>query len=486
MKWHHSLYWRIAVGLVGSLALLLIAQGTLFVWVLSSSGSTIPNQPPDRLAQAIAVEITQALERDPALDIDQYVHQEYGRDAQPFLIALADGRVVQIGGAFSSALIQDAQARLERFGRGDRPFGRGAFEPGDRPFGRAGPGGSFRALRPMPIMLNGRAVGLVVVPGRPPFTFLLSRYAPALVLTAVATLFVGAMLAAIVVFGPARKRLLAVEQAARRLGAGDLSARAPAGGRDEVAAVATAFNAMTNDLSALAEALAASDRARRQLLADVSHELTTPITAMRGYLETVAMPELKLDEATRARYLAVVSDETARLERIVGDLLDLARLEGGGGSLLIEDVPVAELFSRVAERHERALAEAHVAMAIAIEPGAESVKGDRARLEQALQNLAANAMRHAPAGSTITLGARPVGHGLAITVADAGSGIAPEHVPHVFDRFYKAEASRAIRPGPGGEGSGLGLSIVKAIVERHGGAVSVRSEPGRTVFELRL
>ena len=135
------------------------------------------------------------------------------------------------------------------------------------------------------------------------------------------------------IFGPARRRLRALETAARQLGAGDLTARAPDRGGDEIAAVASAFNAMAGDLSARAEALAASDRVRRQLLADVSHELTTPVTAMRGYLETLTMPELTLDEATRARYLTIISDETNRLERLIGDLLDLARLEGGGGSL---------------------------------------------------------------------------------------------------------------------------------------------------------
>src|SRR5262249_58578070 len=109
---------------------------------------------------------------------------------------------------------------------------------------------------------------------------------------------------------------------ARRLpGSGDVTAGAPARGGDEVAAVATAFNAMADDLAVRAEALAAADRARRQLLADVSHELTTPVTAMRGYLETLRMPELDLDDPTRARYLGIISDETGRLERIIGDLV---------------------------------------------------------------------------------------------------------------------------------------------------------------------
>ena len=228
-----------------------------------------------------------------------------------------------------------------------------------------------------------------------------------------------------VIFGPARRRLKSVEDAARRLGGGDLTARAPAQGGDEVAAVAAAFNAMADDLAARADALAASDRARRQLLADVSHELTTPITAMRGYLETLMMTEMQLDEPTRARYLGIVADETSRLERLIGDLLDLARLEGGGGTLAVETIAVEQLFARVSARHERACTDANVTMQTIIEPGAETVRGDRDRLEQALQNLAANALRYAPRGSEIELRARPVSGGVAFTVTDHGPGIAP-------------------------------------------------------------
>jgi signal transduction histidine kinase len=121
-----------------------------------------------------------------------------------------------------------------------------------------------------------------------------------------------------------------------------------------------------------------------------------------------------------------------------------------------------------------------------VEPGAERLRGDRDRLEQALQNLTANAMRYAPKGTAVELRARVVDRGIAITVIDEGPGIAPDHLPRVFDRFYKADASRTPQGESVGGGSGLGLSIVKAIVERHGGSVSVASRPGRTVFELRI
>lgn len=534
MTWYRSLYWRIAVGFIACLALLLVVQGMLFVWMMTRGTAAVPNQPPDRLAQTIASDVADALTRDATLDIDRYVRDTFASDAQPFLVLLADGHVLEVGARFPDGLKSEARERVEAmrnvdperllrrppFGRGfrgegpgfsgppdgrvpppdDRPVdgrrGRGGFGPDGPPQGvgldgpgprggfdgRGGPAG-YRIGRPSPIVANGRLVGLVVVPPQPPFAYLLTRYAPTLLTVAAATLVVGGVLAAFVIFGPTRRRLKEVEDAARRLGSGDLSARAPVGGSDEVAAVAAAFNAMANDLAARTDALVAADQMRRTLLADVSHELNTPVTAMRGYLETLSMPELGLDEATRARYLGIVGDETARLERIIGDLLDLARLEGGGGSIRPEPVRVADLFARVMGRYERAAADAGVDLVTGIAPGAEGVSGDRVRLEQALENLAANALRHAPRGSAVRLDARRDAGAVSLQVTDAGPGIPPEHVARVFDRFYKADESRVAAPGGTG-GSGLGLSIVKAIVERHGATISVTSTPGHTTFTI--
>ena len=498
-RWYKSLYWRIAFGFVAFLAAMLVVQAVMFTWAVSYSGRTLPGQSPLRLGQTVALDLANALQQNPQLDLAKYVHDQYAQYTHPFFVMMADGRFITSGSrSFPEPLIRMAKARLERPAaerppRGERApfdrFGRGARAPGERPrFGAAPPlvdliegvPAAARFVRPAPILIGGELAGVVVVPPQAPFGFLLGRFAPILAAVAAGVLLVGAVLATVVVFGPARRRLRALESAARRLGGGDLTARAPDRGGDEIAAVAQAFNAMADDLATRASALAESDRVRRQLLADVSHELTTPVTAMRGYLETLTMPELTLDTATKVRYLTIIGDETARLERIIGDLLDLARLEGGGGTLRTETVPVAQLFERVAARHGPALDAAGVQISTTIAPGAEFVVGDRDRLEQALQNLGANAIRYAPTGSMITLAARRAAEHVVLSVSDEGSGIDPEHLPHIFDRFYKADAARTGVAG----GSGLGLSIVKAIVERHGGRVSVESRPGRTVFEI--
>jgi two-component system, OmpR family, sensor kinase len=491
MKWYRSLYWRIAVGIVGFLAAMLVVQAMLFVWAASRSNAGVSGQSLARLGQTVAMDLSSLLEREPQADLKTYLADQYSEDTHPFYVVMADGTVIgNSGEPMPRPLLANTLGWLQRPRRPgdtvDPRLGRGGRFPR---FNRTVPAdqrdqGGPRASRPFPIVVNGAIAGAVVVAPQVPFRVLLSRFAPVLAVAAGSVLLLGTVLATVMIFGPARRRLRDLESAARRFGAGDLSARAPSRGGDEIAAVAGAFNAMADDLSARAAALAESDRVRRQLLADVSHELTTPVTAMRGYLETLSMPEVPLDDATRTRYLSIVGDEATRLEHIIGDLLDLARIEGGGGSFTVSDVPVAPLFDRVKARHERAGEQAGVAFATSIDPGAETVIGDRERLEQALQNLAANALRYAPGGSTIHLRARAEPHedSVTLSVEDAGPGVPAEHVPHLFDRFYKADASRHGETG----GSGLGLSIVKAIVERHGGRVSVTSRPGRTVFEVTL
>jgi two-component system sensor histidine kinase BaeS len=297
-----------------------------------------------------------------------------------------------------------------------------------------------------------------------------------------ALLVAGTALASVAVFRPAHARLSDLEDAARRFGEGDLSARAAATGGDEVSAVARAFNRMADEAAAREAALVDADRARRQLLADVSHELRTPLTSIRGYAETLAVPGFAPATPEGQQAVHVVTVEAQRLERLVNDLLDLARLDAGGAPLQVAAVPVRGLFTRVVERHGPEAAAAGVSLETAVDGAAETLTGDAVRLEQVLQNLTANALRHVERGGHIRLAAARSGDRIVVRVTDDGRGIDPVHLPRVFDRFYKGDPART-----GGTGTGLGLSIVKAIVERHGGVVGVESTPGvGTTFEVRL
>jgi len=474
--WYSSLYWRIGVGFVALLAVLLLAQGTLFLWLTNGIwGSAY--RTPSQLAGAAAQDVQAALTRTPNLSLDDYLTARYRRPVQPFAIVLQDGRVGTNRGAhlLPPGLIEEARRRLSRGIQAEYEWERRTDAP-PRP----------RRAEYASIMEGESEIGVVAVPRNPPPAFIgLREIAPTFTLAGLGLLAIGAAVAALLIFRPAHKRLRELEQATVALGEGHADVRADESGGDEVSALSRAFNHMAEDLQARATALAASDRARRQLLADVSHELMTPLSAIRGYVETLAMPELALDIPTRQRYLAVVEEETHKLEAIIGDLLDLARLEGGGERMHMEPVDVCDLFDRIADRHRPTLCERHLTLSASVEPGTPKIAGDRARLEQALQNVAANAIRHTPEGGRIGLHASMDGDRVKIAVTDSGPGIPPEHLPHVFDRFYKADASRAGTRIA--SGSGLGLSIVQAIVSRHGGDVTASNVPeGGARVELWL
>lgn len=461
--WNRSLYWRIGLGFVLFLVAVLAVQGGTLVWLISRM-EIAPGPPPPEVTRLAARDLSDALTSNPQLDIQQFLRQEYeGR--VPLVAVMKDGRVISSDGTLPPGqIVNQIRARLnadpESLGRGRGGRGRGM--PPQR---RAGPIGV--------ITLNGEAVGVVMATPRSA----LRQLGPTLALVGIVLVAAGTTIAAILIFGPVRGRLRSLEDAAKQVGRGDLTARAREDGGDEVAALARAFNQMTQDLHARAEQLQAADRTRRLLLADVSHELMTPLTGMRGYLETLSLHAQSLDPETRERYLSIIRDETQRVEHIVGDLLDLARLESGGDSFDAQDVPLEDVFGRVLARHERAAEQKGVTLAADVAPGAEIVTGDPMRLEQALQNLAANALRHTPRGGRVKLGAAFEDERVVVTVSDTGSGIAAEHLPHIFDRFYKVDPARASEA----TGSGLGLSIVRAIVERHGATVTATSRPGEGV-----
>ncbi len=479
-RWYRSLYWRIALGFVLTVAAVVAVQAFVVLQLLSQEGPPA-GPPPPGFARLVAQDLSRAITAAPDLDLEQFIREEYERRLYPIAVVLRDGRVIaQDGAGVSAETVERARALMSRReepgielgprgggppqGRGLRGRGRGALLAGTTPF----------AI----IRVQDQAIGLVVVV---PQT-VAQRLGPTLAATGTAALAAATALMALVIFGPVRRRLADLERATSAVGQGHLTARAREDGGDEVADLARAFNRMTADLATRAHEAAESDRVKRGLLADVSHELMTPLTSMRGYLDTMAMPSATTDRETRERYLRIVSDETRRLEHLVGDLLELSRLEAAGAPLDMQDVSIEGLFGAVAARHELAATAEGIRLSCVIEPGAEIVRGDARRLEQALQNLVANAIRHTPRGGAVSLTCRLDGAHVVIAVRDTGRGIAPEHLPNIFDRFYKVDASRAAST----TGSGLGLSIVKAVVDRHGGTVAVASQPGGTTFELRL
>ncbi len=264
--------------------------------------------------------------------------------------------------------------------------------------------------------------------------------------------------------------ICALTAAARRMGSGDHDARVEISGRDEVAQLATAFNSM-------AESIETNETRRRAMVSDVAHELRTPVANVRGYLEAAEDGVVPLDQSLVTSLL----EEATLLQRLIDDLQDLALADAGKLRLHPEDTDAAELSRQVAAAHRTHADEADVTLTVDA-PAPITVHSDPVRLRQALGNLVSNAVRHTPAGGSVTVGARR-DDDVVLTVTDSGPGIAAEHLPNLFDRFYRVDESRSRATG----GSGLGLAITKQLIEAHGGSVDVTSTLGEgSVFTLRL
>jgi signal transduction histidine kinase len=464
VAWSRSLYWRIAISFAVFTLGMLLLQNMLFRYLLERPDPSFLS--PNAMALLVAADIQQGVAPNPSVDLDEDLRQKYAGTRQPVYVVLKDGR---IGGNRRELLSDDMRrATVAMLAGGDVTTATARMQ-------------SRAPIVTAPIQLGNELRGIVVLPP-PPLESGLQATARMLSLPGALLLLTAAVVVASVIFSPARRRLQALESAAERLGAGDLSARAPEHGADEIARVARAFNTMASELSARDEALRTSDRLRRQMVADVSHELKTPLTSMRGYVETLRISDIALSPEQRGQYLDTVERETRRLERIVKDLLDIARIENDATTLDQRHFDTSRLFRHVVERHQAETQLRRVQLATSIDDEADQLFGDPDRLEQVVDNLVANAIRHAPDGGLVELQARLAPEGAAIVVTDNGMGIAAEHLPHIFDRFYKVDAARA----SGAAGSGLGLSIARAIVERHSGNITVESRRGRTVFTVHL
>jgi signal transduction histidine kinase len=260
--------------------------------------------------------------------------------------------------------------------------------------------------------------------------------------------------------------------AARRMEVGDYAVRVHTSNRDEVGQLAQAFNRMSGELEQL-------ERTRRDLVANVSHELKTPIAAIRAHLENLLDGVEQPDPAT----LQVMLDQSDRLGRLVDQLLDLSRLESGEVPLHREDVAVGSLVSRVVSEISVAHAASEVSIVRDIDEDLPPVDADSERLHQVLYNLVDNAVRYTPPGGQVTIAAHRRDGAIELSVADTGVGIEPEHLPHLFDRFYRVDAARSRDEG----GTGIGLAIARSVVEAHGGHIRADSQLGHgSVFTVDL
>jgi signal transduction histidine kinase len=260
--------------------------------------------------------------------------------------------------------------------------------------------------------------------------------------------------------------------ATHALAGGQVQPQVPVRSRDELGELAASFNRMSADLARAVEL-------RRQMTADVAHDLRTPLTVMAGYLEALRDGVLP---PTPERF-ETLHREAQHLRRLVEDLRTLSLADAGELTLNREAVPPGSLLEQAVAAYGHQAEGLGVSLAVDIVAGLPDVSVDSDRLARVLGNLVSNALRHTPEGGEVRLAAARRGERVLLSVHDTGSGIAHDDLPHVFDRFYRGGTARE---GEGGE-SGLGLTIARSLVELHGGAISVQSAPGQgTTFTIDL
>jgi signal transduction histidine kinase len=323
----------------------------------------------------------------------------------------------------------------------------------------------------VPIDIDGNTVGWLVfesfgerVPTNPesPESAFLGRVNQAFVIGAVGAIAV-ALLIGVLLARTISRPVRELTAATQMIADGELGHQVPVRRKDELGELAISFNQMSADL-------ARSTELRRQMTADIAHELRTPLSLIMGYTE--ALSDGKLDGTPET--FDILHEEAQHLNRLVDDLRTLSLADAGELSLNRRPVPPPALLQRVATAYAAQAKAKGVLLQVHADGDLGDVDVDPDRMAQVLGNLISNAMRHTPAGGEIVLSAEARSDSVALAVHDTGVGIAPEHLPHIFDRFYRGDQSRYQENGE----SGLGLAIAKSIVEAHDGKISAASAPG--------
>jgi signal transduction histidine kinase len=364
----------------------------------------------------------------------------------------------------------------------DRPMGPRRREfleqlaPGQDPPDRLHPppGGPPGLRIQTAVMVAGQPTGEVIalVPVREIMHWPEGMPRPGLLFLPIVVLLAGG--AGFILFRILARRLQQLEGHAERVAAGDLETRIPNPGDDEVGRLGQSLNRMSGRLEEARRRLEEAERQRRRFLADVTHELSTPLTSIRGYAETLLDPGVPTSADERQTYLRDIMDEARRMDLLIADLLDLARLEGAAADFEQVELNWVDLCREVVRRFQPFFADKEIRLQWqgGVEPSQPvRVLADGRRLEQVLTNLLTNALRYVPTGGTVELALQITPGSALLSVDDNGPGFSTLDLPHVFDRFYRADPSRTAG------GTGLGLAIVREIVRGHGGTVQAENRP---------
>ena len=342
-----------------------------------------------------------------------------------------------------------------------------------------------------PLKVNGVLIGTIITPPAPPSLTpqeqaFLQRANEALVIAALGAALL-ALVIGILLARTLTRPLRALTDATEKMAGGELSQQVTVNSKDEIGELADSFNRMSREV-------AHANQLRKQMTADIAHDLRTPLTVIAGYVESMRDGDL----APTPERLDSIYAEIERLQRLVSDLRLLAVADAGELRLNLAPVNPKDLLERVAASFKLSAEQKGINLIVDADSSLPEIQADESRLDRVLSNLVSNAIRHTPEGGNIHLSAGPAtpssilatrqsdltpipspkgrGGAILISVEDTGEGIPPADLPHIFDRFYRADKSRTDADGAS---SGLGLAIAKALVEAHGGKIWAESEEGR-------
>jgi signal transduction histidine kinase len=270
-------------------------------------------------------------------------------------------------------------------------------------------------------------------------------------------------------------RINLLKEAAEKLAQGDLQARVPVSGRDEVSALAVTFNQMAEQLQTADEKQRELETLRRDLIAWVGHDLQTPLTSMRAILEALSDGVVE-DPDMAKRYLLTAQRDVMSLSALIDDLFQMSQLDAGGFPLQRADASLSDLISDTLESFSHLALQREIKLEGQVASDVDPVFMDTQAIGRVFNNLISNALRHTPSRGEIKVEARRTGSGVEVTVSDTGEGIRPQDIPHIFERFYRGDASRSRHRGTG---AGLGLAIARGILHAHGGDIQVESKLGQ-------
>jgi signal transduction histidine kinase len=274
-------------------------------------------------------------------------------------------------------------------------------------------------------------------------------------------------------------RIQSIDEAAKKIAAGNLSSRVPIEGRDELADLAQTFNYMASQLEEAAEQRRELEKLRRELIAWIGHDLQTPLTSISAIVEALA-DGMVPDEETRQRYYETARKNISSLSNLIDDMFQLAQIDAGGLTLNYQSVSFADLISDCLESFTEIAKRKSIDLDGSVSSTIGEVEIDAKRINRVLNNLIDNALHHTLENGRVEVLADQIDDGIRVVVHDNGSGIPAEELPFIFDKFYRGDQSRR----ENSRRSGLGLAIAKGLINAHGGEISVSSEPGQTQFSF--